>query len=165
MSGPSGDGIITAAHCTGLNQFEEPGVAPYAMTFRKSVYGPSGDVEYHTTSHNELDDFYADSINIRDVVDIRTTNTMVGSSVCVYGRASNVRTCNHIVEAVGVVSSGIGNQVRVSGATTIGGDSGAGWSIYNTAFGTHRGIDGSDNAYFIPVQAAQTALGVTIKLQ
>lgn len=167
VNGPNGDGIITAGHCSGLNQFEEPGVTPYSMTYRSQVYGTNGDVEYHTTSHVEYDDFYSDSTTIRDVTGIKTTNTMVGNSVCVYGRSSNVRTCNHTVEAVNVtVNAGgttVGKLVRVSGATTIGGDSGAGWSWTSTAWGVHHGIDGSDNAYFTPAQQAQTALGVTIK--
>jgi hypothetical protein len=165
VSGAYGDGIITAGHCTGLNQFEEPGVTPYGMTLRSWIHGAGGDVEYHTTSHIEFDDFYADATNIRDVSGIRSTNTMVGNAVCVYGRASNVRTCTHTVEAVGVTIDGIGNLARVSGATTIAGDSGAGWSFDTIAWGVHYGIDGADNAYFTPVEQAQTALGLIIKAQ
>ena len=167
VRGPNGDGILTAAHCSGLNQFVQPGVSLYSMVWRSQRRDFRGDVEYHTTSHWELAEFYANSTSIRDVTGIRPTGSMVGNSVCVYGRFSNVRTCNHTVEAVGVslVFDGsvlTGNLVRVSGATTIGGDSGGGWSWNNTAWGIHTGIDGSDNAYFTPVQAAQSALGVTI---
>lgn len=167
VSGPNGDGIITAGHCTSLDQFVEPGVAPYSMTWRSEVFNASGDVEYHTTSHNELDDFYSDAVTIRDVTGIRTTNTMVGNVICFYGRASNVRTCNHEVEAVdvNVVVDGtpVGDQARASNDSAIGGDSGGGWSVGNTAWGVQSSHDDNDNSYFTPVQQAQTALGVTIK--
>ena len=169
VNGPNGDGIITAGHCTSLDQFEEEGVSLYGITWRSEVFNASGDVEYHTTSHVEYDDFYAQSgaANIRDVTGIKTTNTMVGSAVCFYGRASNVRTCNHEVEAVdvNVVVDGtpVGDQARASNDSAIGGDSGGGWSVGNTAWGVQSSHDNNDNSYFTPVQQAQTALGVTIK--
>lgn len=168
VSGPNGDGIITAGHCNGLNQFEEVGGLVYGMTYKSGVFGLSGDVEYHTTTHVEYDDFYSDATTIRDVSGIKTTNTMVGGSVCVYGRASNVRTCNHTVEAINVtVNAGgttVGKLVRASNVSTIGGDSGGGWSWDYTAWGVHHGIGGG-KSYFMPVQEAQTALGVTVKTQ
>lgn len=167
VSGPNGDGIITAGHCNGLNQFVEPGVAPYSMTWRSQVINASGDVEYHTTSHIEPDDFYSDATTIRDVTGIKTTNTMVGSAVCFYGRASNVRTCDHEIEAidVNVMMDGtlVGDQARASNDSAIGGDSGGGWSVGNTAWGVQSSHDNNDNSYFTPVQQAQTALGVTVK--
>ncbi len=168
VSGPNGDGIITAAHCTGLNQFEQPGVPLYSMTWRNQVHGTGGDVEYHTTTHIEPDDFYATSTAIRDVTGTRSTNTMVGNSVCVYGRSSNVRTCNHTVQAVGLtINSGgvtITQMARSHNATsTIGGDSGGGWSWSNTAWGVHHGIDGSGRGYFTPARQAEAVLNVTIK--
>ena len=166
VSGPSGDGIITAGHCNGLNQFEEVGGLVYGMTYISGVFGSSGDVEYHTTTHVEYDDFYADATTIRDVSGIKATNSMVGGSVCVYGRSSNIRTCNHTVEAINVTVNANGTTVkklvRASNVSTIGGDSGGGWSWNNTAWGIHHGI-GSNKSYFMPVQEAQTALGVTVK--
>lgn len=172
VSGPNGDGIITAGHCNGLNQFEEPGVAPYAMTWRSQVFDLEGDVEYHTTSHVEYDDFYSDAATIRDVTGIKTTNTMTGSVTCVYGRSSNARTCNIEVEAVDVTVNANGTLVgslararSAAGFQVIAGDSGGGWSVGNTAWGITHGYSPSDDevSYFTPVQEAQTALGVTIK--
>lgn len=36
VSGPNGNGIVTAAHCGTLNKFEERGRTPYSMTYRSS---------------------------------------------------------------------------------------------------------------------------------
>lgn len=166
VSGPNGNGIITAGHCTGLNQFEQPGVAPYGMTYRSGVVGAAGDVEYHTTTHEEYDDFYSNATTLRDVTGIKSTSTMVGNSVCVYGRSSNVRTCNHVVKAVNLTIGSTGKLARATNVSTIGGDSGGGWSLNNTAWGVHKGIGSSNNvmySYFTPAQAAQSALNVTIK--
>ncbi|NOK58267.1 MAG: hypothetical protein GFH27_549279n73 [Chloroflexi bacterium AL-W] len=170
VSGPNGDGIITAAHCTGLNQFEVPGGSPFSINYEDQERGAGGDVEYHTTSQSELAEFYSNESSIRDVTGIQTTNTMAGNSVCFYGRASNTRTCNHTVEAVGVtvLASGsveVKNLARATNASSTNGDSGGGWSISTTAWGVHHGRDSSGRAYFTPSQEAQNALGVTIKTQ
>lgn len=165
VSGPNGDGIITAAHCSGLDKFEEEGGLIFGMTWRDQEFG-NGDVEYHTTTHIEPDDFYARQGEIRDVSGIRSTWTMFGGTVCEYGRSSNTRTCNHTVTGLFVtVNYSIGtvnNLVRVSGDNSIGGDSGGGWSFNNTAWGVHSGSNGSES-YFTPAQLAESALGVTIK--
>lgn len=166
VSGPNGDGIITAAHCSGLNQFEEEGGLIFNMTWRDQEFGLFGDVEYHTTNHIELDDFYARQGEIRDVSGIRSWGTMFGGTVCEYGRSSNTRTCNHTVTGLLVtVNYSIGtvnNLVRVSGDNSIGGDSGGGWSFNYTAWGVHSGSNGSES-YFTPVQLAEAILNVTIK--
>jgi hypothetical protein len=167
VSGPNGNGIITAGHCSGLNQFEQPGVPLYGMTLRDQEWGVGGDVEYHTTSHEELPEFYASSTTIRAVTGIRATNTMVGNAVCLYGRASNVRTCNHTVQAVGVTVTFSGvtvsNLARTNSTSSISGDSGGGWSFNNTAWGVNKGHDSLGRGYFTPVQQAQSALNVTIR--
>ncbi|MCF6323985.1 MAG: S1 family peptidase [Gammaproteobacteria bacterium] len=166
VSGPNGDGIITAAHCNGLTQFEEEGGLVFNMNWRDQEFSLLGDVEYHTTNHLELDDFYAREGEIRDVNSIRSTWTMWGATVCEYGRSNNVRTCNHTVQATNVIvnySIGtVGNLVRVSGDDSIGGDSGGGWSFNYTAWGVHSGSNGVQS-FFTPVQQAEAVLNVTIK--
>jgi len=166
VSGPNGDGIITAAHCSGLNQFEEEGGLIFSMTWRDQEFGSGGDVEYHTTSHIELDDFYAREGEIRDVSSIRSTLSMMGATVCEYGRSDNHRTCDHTVTGLFVTINysigSVSNLVRVSGDDSIGGDSGGGWSFNNTAWGVHSGSNGSES-FFTPVQQAETILNVTIK--
>ena len=167
VSGQYGNGIITAGHCSGLNRFEQPGVTPYKMQMKIQAYGVEGDVEYHTTSHVELAEFYSKSSTIRSVKYLKATSEMVGGSVCFYGRASNVRTCNHEVEAVNVTVSAkgktVGNLARTTDTTSaIGGDSGGGWSFGNKAWGVQHGNDINDHAYFTPVEEAEDALNVTI---
>ncbi|MCH7697723.1 MAG: hypothetical protein IH865_02110 [Chloroflexi bacterium] len=164
VSGPNGDGIITAAHCGGLNQFEQADGLVYGTTYRDQEWGDLGDVEYHTTFHVELAEFYATSSSIRDVNSIKTS-TMLGGSVCVYGRSSNSRNCNHTVEAVGVCVQWVlwvCNLARTDNVSTIGGDSGGGWSWGTEAWGVHKGI-ANGKSYFTPVTGAQAALNVTIK--
>ncbi len=168
VSDPNGDGVITAAHCTGLNQFEQPGVTPYSMSFKKQVYGAGGDVEYHTTSHGEYAEFYANSIVIRDVTATRSTGTMVGRTVCIYGRFSNARSCDHEVTAINVsISNGTTtttNLAQTDNVTTIGGDSGGGWSWGTTAWGVHKGVvQSTSESFFTPIRQAESVLGVTVK--
>ena len=171
VEGPDGDGIITAGHCNGLNQYEPPGGVVVPLMWRDQVLGVDGDAEYHTTGNVEQPQFYASAGDIRDVSSIRTTNTMVGRTVCVYGRASNIRTCDHeitlINETVGVQlpnNGGVlvrGGLVEATNVSTQGGDSGGGWSYGTEAYGTHVG-QGGGYSYFFPVQGAETELNVTI---
>jgi hypothetical protein len=174
VEGPDGDGIITAGHCGGLNEYYENGASdPYPTTWRAQILGPAGDAEYHTTSHVEEARFYSDAATLRDTLSLRSTNTMVGRSVCQYGRSSNVRTCNHVVqlvgETVGVPQAGggfliTGNLAEATNVTSVGGDSGGGWSYANEAFGVHVG-HGGRFSYFLPGQVAEDQLDVTILLQ
>jgi hypothetical protein len=162
-----GGGIITAGHCgEWLRQFEEPGVTPYGMTFVRLDWGPEGDVALYETDREELAEFYADASMIRDVNGVMGTNTMVGNYVCFYGRSSNIRTCNHIVQAVGVTTfqdftRSVGNLARASNDSSIEGDSGGGWSFGTIAWGIHSGADvdkSRNNSYFMPVQEAEAAI-------
>lgn len=170
VEGPDGDGIITAGHCSGLNEYKPPGGTAFQITWRDQVLGHDGDVEYHTTNRVEVPRFYASAGVVRDVTSIRATNTMVGRNVCVYGRSSNTRTCDHqitvINETVGIqLPNGSvkvrGGLVEATNTSTEPGDSGGGWSWSTQAFGTHVG-QGGGYSYFFPVEAAETALGVTI---
>jgi hypothetical protein len=165
VHGSYGDGILTAGHCDGLNQFKQPGVAPYDMTFRTQVHGAEGDVQYQTTAHEELPEFYATSTDIRDLISIQPTNTMVGGRVCLYGRKSNDRRC-FTVEAIGVTAtlSGVtvSNLARTDSTNSIPGDSGGGWSFNNTAWGINRGHDSAGHGYFTPIQQALSALNVAL---
>jgi hypothetical protein len=163
VSGPNGNGIITAAHCTGLNSI---GGADHAMTFR-SQERDKGDVEYHTTAGVEVAEFWANSSTIRDVESTKETLWMLpGNSVCVYGRSSDVRDCTHDIEATGVTVTGddgvtVRKMVRASGDSTIGGDSGGGWSWSTKAWGVHSGSNDVDS-FFTPVGRAERELNVDV---
>lgn len=167
VSGPNGNGVLTAGHCSGINKFEQPGVTPYSAPWKDEEYGLRGDVEYHTTSHIELAEFYASASTIRDVTSLQATSTMNGKSVCFYGRASNSRTCNHTVTAVDVVvvdDNGVtvGELARATNDSSQPGDSGGGWSWGTTAFGVQHGYDANGNGYFTMIESAEAALSVTV---
>ncbi len=90
-----------------------------------------------------------------------------GTTVCRYGRSSNVRSCDHQVKAKSVsiiFKSGklITKVAKVSGIGAIGGDSGGPWSWSTTAWGIHCG-GSKNNLFFTPVQQAEKKSGVTIK--
>jgi len=170
VSGPNGNGIITAAHCTGLNGLDHHyTTSDPSITFRSQERG-NGDVEYHTTSHTEVAEYYAREDEVRDVTGIKWTFLMLpGQSVCEYGRSDNVRSCDHDVIATGVTTTftdgvTVSNLVRVSGDDSIGGDSGGPWSWGTVAWGVHSGSNGSTSV-FTPVQRAQSELNVTILTQ
>lgn len=168
VDGPNGDGIVTAAHCTGLDQFEEPGVTPYGMTWRRQERD-KGDAEYHTTTHIELAEFYATATSIRDVKSTKATIWMFpGNSVCVYGRSSNIRDCTHDIEATGVTVTftdgvTVRKLARASGDSSIGGDSGGGWSWNTKAWGVHSGSNDVDS-YFTPIGRVERELDVDVKI-
>ena len=137
------------------------------MTWRSQQFGGLGDVEYHTTSHGEVPEFYANSNSIRDVTGSKSTFTMLGGSVCRYGRSSDIRTCNHTVVAVGVwiVVDGrlLGNMALASNHSGIPGDSGGGWSWGSTAWGVHTGgIPIVNQSIFTPIDVATAAVGVRL---
>lgn len=175
VNGASGDGITTAGHCVGINQLIEEGGTVNTTTWISQINGIDGDVEYHTTNHIELAEFYAEQGVIRDVNDLWNGLEIfgiqigVGDTVCQYGRFSNNRSCNKTVEALGVqvtFTDGItrGNLARTDNPTSIGGDSGGGWSYNFTAFGGHVGSS-STKAYFLPVYYIQNELGLTVLTQ
>ena len=172
MSGPDGDGIITAGHCHAVDQFEEPDVEPYSMVLRDHMVDENGDIGYFTTSHVELAEFYSDATTIRDVTSIKETSEMtIGATVCFYGRASNNRTCNQTIQAVSIsiytssCSCNVGNLARTSPSSVVSGDSDGGWFYNHGAWGVHMGKDYKKRAYFTTAEEAQTALNVTIKTQ
>ncbi len=171
VSGPHGNGIITAAHCVGLNELEHSYTSSHPdMTWRSQERG-NGDVEYHTTNHAEIAEYYATGTrtpqDIRDVTGIKWTFLMfTGQSVCEYGRSSNTRTCGHNVISNNVTVTftdgvTVSNLVRVSGDNSIGGDSGGPWSWGTVAWGVHSGSNNIDS-FFTPIQKAQSELNVTI---
>lgn len=164
------EGIATAAHCFGLNGYEEPGVGVYSAPFVTEHIGDFGEMEWHTTSHIELAEFHATSSQIRDVLSVEAANAIsVGESVCVYGRSSNSRACDLTVEAtnVSVTYSYAGStvtakrMVRMNGDRTIAGDSGGGWSWGTRSYGIHFGDAAGKNVWSV-ADYLDEAIGVTV---
>ncbi len=169
VDGPNGDGIVTVAHGGGneLNKFEEPGLAPYSMTYRSHVLGLSGDATYYTTSHVELAEFYASNTSKRPARYRKPTSKMVGNHICFYGRMSNKRVCG--IEVAYIDQTGrvggvkVGNLVKTaSDPGSVSGDSGGPWFSGYTAYGINVGGNGSI-AVFMPIEEIEDALDVTLK--
>jgi hypothetical protein len=153
-----------------LNQLEETPQQIWAMTFKDQSWLEGGDAEWYTTAGDDADDFYGSALEIRDVAGIKSTNTMANGSVCVYGRATNVRTCNHTVEATFVnVNAGgvaVGDLARATNDQGAPGDSGAPWFFGNTAWGILHGGDtcpGCTKVFFTTIEEAEDQLGVGVE--
>ncbi|MGH3647317.1 MAG: hypothetical protein ACRDTM_09090 [Micromonosporaceae bacterium] len=161
-------GVTDAGHCDGINQIEEPGVGVHALTHQAEHRGQWGDVEWKTSTHIEPAQFYASSSDLRNVNAVEPrANITVGESICSYGRSSNVRDCSLDVAQTSwsCTVSGVTNNrlVRMNGVgSTIGGDSGGGWSFNFTAYGSHKGKC-STNAVFSVADLYDEALGVRVR--
>ena len=59
-------GIATAAHCNGMTSYNAPG-PDVAMTFRAQHNSFLGDMEWHSTAENEIDNYFASPTDERDV--------------------------------------------------------------------------------------------------
>ena len=165
-------GVTTAGHCSGINQIVEPGVGVHALTHQAEHRGQWGDVEWKTSTHIEPDDFFASANDIRDVSAVEPrANITVGEAICVYGRSSNSRDCSHTVlrTSISCTNSGVFNDRLVAmnaKRTTIGGDSGGGWSFGLRAYGSHKGgctVDGAVRNVFSVADLYDEALGVTVR--
>lgn len=163
-------GITTAGHCTGIDEVNHPGHGPHALSFVQEHRGQWGDVQWHVSQEREPDDFYADAANIRDTTDVAHRATITfGEHVCQYGRSSNDRDCSLRVAdfSQACTNEGVFNDrlVRMNGVTSVGGDSGGGWSFGNTAFGSVKGLCGPDLVDFEVWSVADLydeALGVRV---
>ena len=165
-------GVTTAGHCAGINQIREPGVGVHALVHQGEHRGQWGDVEWKTSTHIEPDDFYATATEVRDVAAVEPRgNITVGEAVCVYGRSSNSRDCSHTVfrTSISCTNSGVFNDRLVAmnaKNTTIGGDSGGGWSFNFRAYGSHKGGCTVNNAVrnvFSVADLYDEALGVRVR--
>lgn len=165
-------GVTTAGHCDGINQIVEPGVGTHTLTHQAEHRGQWGDVEWKTSTHIEPDDFYATASDVRDVAAVEPRGSItVGESICVYGRSSNSRDCSDTVfrTSISCTNSGVFNDRLVAmnaKRTTIGGDSGGGWSFNFTAFGSHKGgcgVDGATRNAFSVADLYDEALGVRVR--
>lgn len=165
-------GVTTAGHCDGIDQIVEPGVGTHALVHQAEHRGQWGDVEWKTSTQVEPDDFFATATEIRDVTAVEPRASItVGESVCVYGRSSNSRDCGDTVlrTSISCTNSGVFNDRLVAmnaKNTTIGGDSGGGWSFNFTAYGSHKGgctVDGAVRNVFSVADLYDEALGVTVR--
>ncbi len=156
-------GVTGAGHCTGITQIVHPGVGVFATTFQAQHIGFWGDVEWYTTSQFEVDDFYADATNVRDVAAVEPrAGIAVGETICVYGRSSNQRNCSMEVRDASIACGAMSTLVQMNDGFVIGGDSGGGWSWNFTAYGSTFGsCDALDS--FSVADLFDEALGISVR--
>ncbi len=170
----SKNGIATAAHCTGMSNFNaESPEADFDLFHRGEHCGSHGDVEWKSSNHFELAEYWASPTDLRDV-DSRETWYSVNNVYCVFSRMTGTRTCDRVystsVSQTG--SSGACNGVKAKRLVamdednTVGGDSGGPWSYSTEAAGIHKGDKwiwfGTRNT-FTKASRLDEALGVRIR--
>lgn len=167
-----GTGVVTAGHCHGINQYKPEFSGAYSMPWKSEHQGFYGDFEFHTSTHIEPDDFYANFSVLRDVVSTATEASInQGDPVCVFGRTSGL-DCTTEVEVTyrcePVIGGGpdICHLVVVDEHVTQGKDSGGPWFWNQQAIGVHAGevVLYSDTASaFSPVWLIPEQHGATIR--
>ncbi|MDJ0766276.1 MAG: hypothetical protein QNJ97_25065 [Myxococcota bacterium] len=159
-----GNGVTTAAHCSGINQIDTPGGTTHTFPYQSQHKGQWGDVEWHTSSTIEEWKFYANSSSQRWTQQLEArANISENESICIYGRSSNDRDCSLDVESLSVSCLNAQRLVRMDGDATIGGDSGGGWSWNTRAYGSHVGDCSSRNVFSV-ADLFDEAIGRTVRL-
>jgi hypothetical protein len=160
-------GVTTAGHCTGIDQAWQPGYGYVDLVWQNQVRNYWGDIEWHTTpTHIDEPEFYAHPNTRRDTLSVEPWwGFTVGESICIFGRSTGSRQCGLDVQNPwwsctldGYLTESL---VRMDGDVTIGGDSGAGWSWNNHAYGSHVG-DCSWQNVFSRADDFNDAIGVSV---
>ncbi|MDX1659560.1 MAG: S1 family peptidase [Nitriliruptorales bacterium] len=171
------EGVSTAGHCEGLNKIEENDTSGAAVTVYSAPWagehiGSRGDIEWHTTSHVEVPEFWSNT-NFRRVVKSREPNSgghAVGTYVCHYGRSSGY-SCGYIYDSYMSVTfkwNGqwvtASNMVEVDRGKSVGGDSGGPWFYSDRAFGIHHGhLTSNSHPVYSKIQNVEIQFGVVTK--
>jgi hypothetical protein len=165
-------GVTTAGHCVAIDHIVHPGHATHALTFRGQHTGQWGDIEWHSSSELEPDDFYSDAATVRNVISIEPRAAISeGEPICVYGRFTDDRDCSLVVEDVSQACTNNNDfndrLVMMDGVTSAVGDSGGGWSFGATAYGSVKGIcspDHLDREVWSVADLFDEALGVRVRI-
>jgi hypothetical protein len=137
-------GVTTAAHCDGMNRYEQPWSAgdlnDIEFPFREQHIGGLGEVEWHATvGHSDLAEYYADGSPLaRREVNSVETGTAVNNLYCLYSYVGGNRTCDR-VRSTSVVMFTTGLSWTLIGMDDYNaepGDSGGPWSYQTEAVGT-----------------------------
>ncbi len=169
-------GIATAAHCTGIDTFDaESPEDDFDLFHRGEHCGNHGDVEWKSSNHFELAEYWASPTDLREV-NSRETSYSVNNTYCVYSRMTGTRTCD-LVYSTSVRQKGSKGAcdgvkakklVAMDNDNTVGGDSGGPWSFNTEAAGIHKGDKwiwfGTRNT-FTKASRLDEALGVRIRTQ
>ncbi len=177
-SSDSKEGVLTAGHCEGINKMRQHNtsggtVTTFSAPWAGEHIGSYGDIEFHTTTHDDFPYFWATTSWLRSVTG-RVVTSSIGPNdwVCHYGRVTKdscgvVTLVNmnfqYLWEGCGYCKVTAQGQVQVTGTDGDNGDSGGPWYLVGLAFGTHTGEDPAGNHYFTPIRKAEAYFGVVVE--
>lgn len=153
----NGRGLSTAAHCDNSQTY----AGRLRLSYVAGHGGRWGDVQWHTSSEFESDDFYYTSSSRRDT-SARGYATE-GQRLCRYGRTTGTK-CDTVYQ----LNHCRGDYCRLTAMHNRYadlGDSGGPWYYGNTAYGIHSGYkwwNFKSRDLFTPVTYLNEALGVIV---
>ena len=173
----STQGVFTAEHCVGVNQYEavNGNGSTYSATRQAGHKGSQGDMAWYSTTGSEEGSIYKDADWLNNVQGyIARSHIDVGDFFCYYGIVTDDMKCGNVEDhETSITNNGvtIGNLVSMEGdgLASAKGDSGGPWfwNGYTSvqAAGIHHGHtidDGSYTLYFTPVHTALTHFGLDL---
>lgn len=147
-------GFITAGHCGNDQTYFEYGGVSYSTTFVDEIRDADQDVQWHTTSHIELPEFYASSTTVHRPLQAKKNRSSqsVGGYVCHRGKTTGY-SCGNIESKTfqptytnacpGVTCASVWIRVEGSSLKCFPGDSGGPWFLVYTAYGIYKGQSSS----------------------
>lgn len=151
-------GIATAGHCGDMQTYYEFGTGvSYAADWMNELRDGNTDVQWHTTTHDEYPEFYADLTTTARVLTGRRyrSSTAVGNTVCHRGMGTGY-SCGSVASTTyqPTYAGACGNVtcnsvwIKVTGPNLACGydDSGGPWFNGQTAFGVSKGGVSSGSA-------------------
>ncbi|HEX8210308.1 MAG TPA: hypothetical protein VF584_08970 [Longimicrobium sp.] len=142
-------GVTTSAHCGSTQTYFEFGGTSYAATFVAERFDADEDVQWHTTTHDEYPEFYADLTTSARVLTGRRlrSSTAAGNTTCHRGMTTGY-SCGSVQSTTyqptyagacnGFTCTATYITVTGAGLACAGGDSGGPWFNGQTAFGIHK---------------------------
>lgn len=166
VTGGGVNGVLTAGHCGAWLTHYQPEVGSlYTITYQNHKVDFLGDAGWYSTAHTEYDDFYTGPGTRQDVASYRPKNYMSPNDwVCFWGRWSGTAVCRQIDNTNICGTTGACSLIRLTGSTSLPGDSGGPWYLGNIAYGIHTGSspDGTTYSYFSTVDFALVSLNVSL---
>lgn len=139
-------GVVTAGHCTGINQIDHPGHGVHSTHLVQQHRGNYGDVEWHITNQSEPNQFFIGPWVTRVVNAIEAQSAIsVNELICTYSLYSQPPepNCTARVDQPkwGCTSGGVTMHqfVLMDRVVATYGDSGAPWWVNSRAYGSTYG--------------------------
>jgi hypothetical protein len=143
-------GVLGAGHCTGINQiFDHVNNVFTSATLQEQHIGFWGDFEWYGTPAAEIDDFYADVNDRRDVSSVEpAAGISLGEGVCLFGWGSIQHACSSVA-ITGWSCLSADRLVLMTTNVGAPGDSGGPWFFNNRAYGVEKGVCDSHAVFSI----------------